>query len=77
MTSYQKIVTSFRTSDSERVVCKNYIFIDINLLSCKIENRTKKSLTQLTILLWVEVLFLPKSAIFLQEKKKKKKNADI
>ena len=33
--------------DTERIVCK-YIFINSNLLSLKTENRTKKSLTQLS-----------------------------
>ena len=37
----------------------------------KTENRTKKSLTALTLLLWAKVLFWPKKANFLQ------KNADI
>ena len=34
--------------DSGRIVCKTYIFINSNLLSYKTENRTKKSLTQLS-----------------------------
>ena len=34
--------------DSGRIVCKIYIFINSNLFSYKTENRTKKSLTQLS-----------------------------
>ena len=30
------------------IVCKTYIFINSNLLSCKTENRIKKSLTNLS-----------------------------
>ena len=41
--------------DSERIVCKTYVFINSNLLSYKNENKTKKSLAQL------EALFLPKN----------------
>ena len=33
--------------DSGQIVCKTYIFINNNLLSCKTENRIKKSLKQL------------------------------
>ena len=54
--------------DSWYIVCKTYIFINSNLLSYKIWNRTKKiSNTALTLLLWVKVLILPKKLIFLQK----------
>ena len=57
---------AIRKADSGRIVCKAYIFITSNLLFTKTENRTKESLTQLS-LLWVKVVFLPKT----------QKNADI
>ena len=56
-------------SDSRCIVCKSYIFSNINLLSWKPENRTKKTFkTTLTLLLWVKVPFLSKMLIFLQKK---------
>ena len=54
---------AIRKADSGRIVCKAYIFITSNLLFTKTENRTKESLTQLS-LLWVKA---PKT----------QKNADI
>ena len=51
---------AIRKPDSGRRVCKTYVFINSNLLSYNI-----------TILLWVKVLFLPIDGDFLQ------KNADI
>ena len=42
--------------DSGRIACKAYIFINSNLLSQKIENKTKKiSSAILTLLFWVKV----------------------
>ena len=35
-----------RNPDPGCIVCETYIFININLLSCKIENKIKKPLTQ-------------------------------
>ena len=35
-----------RKPDPGCIVCETYIFINSNLLSCKIENKTKKPLTQ-------------------------------
>ena len=40
-----------RKPNSGSIVCKTYIFINSNLLSYKNENRTKKSLTQLSFIL--------------------------
>ena len=51
---------AIRKPDSGRMVCKTYIFINSNLFPYKNWKKTKKSLTQLTLLLWVEVPFLPK-----------------
>ena len=62
-----------RKPDSGCIVSTTFIFINSNLYFTKAENRTKVSLTALTLLLWVKVLFWPKNADFLQ----KKKNADI
>ena len=39
---------AIRKPESERIVCRTYIFIKSNLLSYKTENRTKKSLIQLS-----------------------------
>ena len=39
---------AIRTKESGRFVCNTYIFIISNLISYKNENRTKKSLTQLS-----------------------------
>ena len=44
---YDKFGT-IRKPDYGCIVCKNLIFIKSNLLSYKSENRTKKSLTQLS-----------------------------
>ena len=58
--------------DSRRIVCKTYVFIKSNLLSYKNWKQNYKTCnTALTLLLWVKILFLPKTVIFLQ------KNADI
>ena len=51
--------------DSGRIACKTYIFINSNFYLTKTENRAKKiSNTALTLLLWVEALFLPTIADF-------------
>ena len=39
---------AIRKPDSGGIVCKTYIFINSNLYLTKTENRTKKSLTQLS-----------------------------
>ena len=39
---------AIRKLDSGLMVCQTYIFINGNLLSYKTENRTKKSITQLS-----------------------------
>ena len=39
---------AIRKPDSGRIVCKSYILINSNLNLTKTENRTKKSLTQLS-----------------------------
>ena len=58
--------------DSGCIICKTYIFINSNLLSNKNwKQNWKISNTALTPLLWVNVLFWPKNADFLQ------KNSDI
>ena len=44
---YGKLGT-IRKPVSGRIVCKTYIFINSNLLSCKTENRTKKSRTEIS-----------------------------
>ena len=41
---------AIRKLDSGRIVCKAYFFITSNLLFTKTENRTKESLTQLSLL---------------------------
>ena len=54
------------------MVCKTYIFINSNILSYKNWKQNQKLFNLAhTLLLWVKILFLPKSADFLQ------KNADI
>ena len=58
--------------DSGRIVYKNYIFINKNLLSYKNSKQNwNTSDTALTLLLWVKVLFLSKNLFFC------KKNAEI
>ena len=47
--------------------CKSYLFVYSNLLR-KLETVLKISNTAATLLLWVNVLFMPKNADFLQEK---------
>ena len=54
---------AIRKPDSGRIVCRAYIFIDSNLLSYKTD--LKYLNTSLTLLL--KVLFLAKSADFLQK----------
>ena len=39
---------AIRKPDSQRIVCKIYIFINRNLLAWKTEKKTKKCLTQLS-----------------------------
>ena len=49
--------------DSERIVCKTYIFINSNLLSYKnLKQNWKSSNTALTLLLCVKILFLLKNS---------------
>ena len=60
-------------TNSGHMVCKTYIFIFTAVIFylTKSENRTKQSNTVPILLLCVKVLFLPKTAVFLQ------KNVDI
>ena len=53
---------AIRKPDSERIVCKTYIFINSNKNWKQNQNT---SYSALTLLLWVKVLFLPKD--FLQK----------
>ena len=62
---------AFQGPDSGHIVCKTYIFIKSNILSCKIIKKIKISNTALILLVCVKVLFLQKTAGFLH------KNADI
>ena len=51
------------------IVCKTYIFIKSNFLSYQNwKQKLKISITAFTRLLWVKVLFFPKSADFLEKK---------
>ena len=61
-----------RRPDSIDRVCKSYVFSNSNLLSYKNWKQNYKIFNAaLTLLLWVQVLFWAKNAIFLQ------KNAEI
>ena len=62
---------AIRKPDSGPTVSKLIFSLIITFYLSKTENRAKKSLIALAILLWVKVLFWPKNADFLQ------KNADI
>ena len=53
--------------DSGCMVHGWYFFINNDFLSRKTENRTKKSLPQLTYLFQKKALFLPKNACFSQK----------
>ena len=67
---------AMRKPDSERIVCKIYIFIYYsNLLSYKNwKQNYKVSKTTLALLLLVKVLFLPKKCWFLQKKYRHQQN---
>ena len=47
---------AFQRPDSGRIVCKTYIFIKSNILSCKIIKKIKILNTALILLVWVKVL---------------------
>ena len=72
MTSFWKIVTpllgAIQKPDSGRIVSKTCIFIKITFYLTKTEDRTKKSLTQFKLFLWVKALFWPKNADFFKKK---------
>ena len=56
--------------DSGRITCKISIFINSKVLSYKNwKQNWNISNTVLTLLIWAKVLFLPKNAYFLQNKK--------
>ena len=55
---------AIRKMDSGHIVCKTYIFIKSNVLSCKNWKHNKKIFNaSLTLLLWVKVLFWPKKTL--------------
>ena len=55
--------------DSSCIIFKTYIIINSNILSYKkLKTKLKLSKTALTLLLWVKVLFWPKSDDFFSKK---------
>ena len=48
---------AIQRSDSGHRVCKSYVSVIVTFCLTKTENRTKKSLTALPLLLWVTLIF--------------------
>ena len=60
---------AIRKLDSSCIIFKTYIIINSNILSYKkLKTKLKLSKTALTLLLWVKVLFWPKSDDFFFKK---------
>ena len=60
---------AIRKLDSSCIIFKTYIIINSNILSYKkLKTKLKLSKTALTLLLWVKVLFWPKSDDFFSKK---------
>ena len=51
---------AIRRSDSGHRACKSYVSVKVTFCLTKTENGTKKSLTALTLLLWVTLIFSKK-----------------